>query len=64
MWVYFYTQVNMIFNIDMNYQVLLYKGMLFNLHMDDKYFLNTNSRILFNLDMNYQYYLLFDLDNE
>lgn len=54
----------MIFNIDMNYQVLLYKGMLFNLHMDDKYFLNTNSCILFNLDMNYQYYLLFDLDNE
>lgn len=63
-WVYFYTKVNMILNIDMNYQGLLYKGVLFNLHMNDKYFLYTNSCILFNLDMNYQYYLLFDRDNE
>lgn len=43
----------MIFNIDMNYQVLLYKGMFFNLYMDDKYFLNINLCIFFNLDMNY-----------
>lgn len=54
----------MFFNLDMNYQGLLYKGMLFNLHVNDKYFLNSKSCILFNLDMNYQYCLLFDLDNE
>lgn len=47
----------MIFNIDMNYQGLLYKGVLFNLHMNDKYFLYTNSCILFNLE--YELSILF-----
>lgn len=43
----------MIFNIDMNYRGLLYKGVFFNLYMNDKYFLYISLCIFFNLDMNY-----------